>query len=305
MPRFIQFTEFGGPEVLNLITVDKPQAGPGEVVVRVKAAGLNPVDFKIFRGPAAKIYGATLPSGAGNDFSGIIEQVGDGVTTWAVGDEVIGGARNHALADFIVLPADGILVPKPADLSFEVAAAITVVGRTAWASVESLSLTDADTVLISAAAGGVGVLASQLAVRTGATVVGTASPSNHEFLRSLGVIPVAHGEGLVERLREAAPRGYTAVLDNHGPDTIEAGLELGVPIERINTIATHGPADQGATHIGGAQATSEDLSHVAELLASGELQLPISDIYPLERAAEAYEKLEHGHVRGKIVLVTD
>ena len=305
MPRFIQFTEFGGPEVLNVITVDKPQAGPGEVVVRVKAAGLNPVDFKIFRGPAAAIYGATLPSGAGNDFAGIVEQVGDGVTSWAVGDEVIGGARNHALADFIVLPADGILIPKPADLSFEVGAAITVVGRTAWASVASLHLTDADTVLVSAAAGGVGVLAAQLAARTGATVVGTASASNHEFLRSLGVVPVAYGDGLVERLREAAPQGYTAVLDNHGPATIEAGLELGVPIGRINTIATHGPADRGATHIGGAQASNEDLSHVAELLATGELQLPISDIFPLERAAEAYAKLEGGHVRGKIVLVTD
>ncbi|MBG6237673.1 NADPH:quinone reductase-like Zn-dependent oxidoreductase [Mycetocola sp. CAN_C7] len=159
--------------------------------------------------------------------------------------------------------------------------------------------------LISAAAGGVGVLASQLAVRTGATVIGTASPANHEFLRSLGVTPVAHGDGMVERLREAAPRGYTAVLDNHGPDTIEAALELGVPIERINTIATYGPADRGASHIGGAQANSDDLLHVAELLASGELQLPISEIYPLERAAEAYEQLEEGHVRGKIVLVTD
>ncbi|MBG6237674.1 NADPH:quinone reductase-like Zn-dependent oxidoreductase [Mycetocola sp. CAN_C7] len=131
MPRFIQYTEFGGPDVLQLLTVDKPQAGPGEVVIRVKAAGLNPVDFKIFRGPAAEIYGATLPSGVGNDFSGIIEQVGEGVTTWAVGDEVLGGARNHALTDFIVMPADGILVRKPAGLSFEVAAALTVVGRTA------------------------------------------------------------------------------------------------------------------------------------------------------------------------------
>lgn len=305
MPRFLQYAEFGGPEVLKLITVDKPIAGPGEIVVRVKAVGLNPVDFKIFRGPAAEIYGATLPSGVANDYSGVVEQVGEGVTRFAVGDEVLGGARNYAMADFLVTTEDATIVHKPAGLSFEQAAGLTVVGRTAWASVEAFGLTDADTVLISAAAGGVGVLAVQLAKRTGATVVGTASESNHDYVRSLGAIPVAYGDGLVERLRAAAPQGYTAALDNHGPETIDAALELGIPIERINTIAVYGPADRGASHIGGAQASTEDLHHVAQLVADGELDFPISGIYPLERAAEAYEELERGHVRGKIIVVTD
>ncbi|MCP2031001.1 NADPH:quinone reductase-like Zn-dependent oxidoreductase [Okibacterium sp. HSC-33S16] len=305
MPRFLQYTEFGGPEVLELIHVDKPTAGPGEIVVRVRAVGLNPVDFKIFRGPAAATYGATPPTGVANDYSGVVEQIGEGVTRFAVGDAVLGGARNYAMADFLVTTEEASIVHKPTDLSFEQAAALPVVGRTAWATVESLSLTDADTVFVSAAAGGVGGLAVQLAKRKGATVVGTASESNHEYLRSLGVIPVAYGDGLVERLRAAAPQGYTAALDNHGTDSIDVALELGIPIERINTIAVHGPGDRGAAHVGGAQATNDDLLAVAELVASGDLDLPISGIYPLERAAEAYDELERGHVRGKLIVVTD
>ncbi|GGE96172.1 NADP-dependent oxidoreductase [Mycetocola zhadangensis] len=303
MPRFLSYSEFGGPEVLTLLSVDKPTAGPGEILVRVRAIGLNPVDVKIFRGPAAETYGAKPPTGVANDFSGVVEQVGEGVTRFAVGDEVLGGARNLAMADFLVTTENATLVHKPTNLSFEQAAALPVVGRTAWATVESLSLTDADTVLVSAAAGGVGGLAVQLAKRTGATVVGTASESNHDYVRSLGAIPVAYGDGLVERLRDAAPRGYTAALDNHGPDSIDAALELGIPIERINTIAVRGPADRGAAHVGGAQATNDDLTLVADLLAKGELELPISGIYPLERAAEAYEELERGHVRGKLIVV--
>jgi NADPH:quinone reductase-like Zn-dependent oxidoreductase len=305
MPRFLQYSEFGGPEVLELVHVDKPIAGPGEIVVRVRAVGLNPVDFKIFRGPAAEIYGAKPPTGVANDYSGVVEQVGEGVTRFAVGDAVLGGARNYAMADFLVTTEDASIVHKPAELSFEQAAGLPVVGRTAWATVESLSLTDADTVFVSAAAGGVGGLAVQLAKRKGATVVGTASESNHEYLRSLGVIPVAYGDGLAPRLRDAAPQGYTAALDNHGTDSIDVALELGIPIDRINTIAAHGPGDRGAAHVGGAQATNDDLLAVAELVARGELDLPISGIYPLERAAEAYDELERGHVRGKLIVVTD
>lgn len=302
MSRFVQYEEFGGPEVLRVVEVDPPEAGPGQVRVRVSVAGINPVDWKIFTGPAASAYGASVPSGVGNDFAGVIDQVGEGVTTWQPGDEVLGGARNEAEADFVIIGADGLLVRTPTGLDPRVAGALTVVGRTAWASVASLRLTDADTVLISAAAGGVGVLAAQLARRTGATVVGTASEENHEFLRSLGVVPVAYGDGLVERLRAAAPRGFTAVLDNHGAQTIAVGLELGVPEARINTIAYHGTDYPEVTHVGGAQATNDDLAHVAQLLAQGELVLPIDSEYPLERVAEAYERLMAGHLRGKIVL---
>lgn len=305
MSRYVRYEEFGGPEVLQLVKVEPPRAATGQVRVRVMAAGLNPVDYKIFHGgPAAETYGAHLPSGVGNDFSGVIDEVGEGVTAFEIEDAVLGGARNEAQADFVVLAADGQIVAKPDALEFETAGSLAVAGRTAWATVESLDLTSEDTVLVSAAAGGVGVLAAQLALKKGATVIGTASTSNHEFLRSLGVVPVVYGDGLADRLRESAPQGITAVLDNHGQDTIDVALKLGVPAGRINSIATFG-GPEGVTHIGGADATNDDLSHVAQLLADGELVLPIDSVYPLERVAEAYTKLEAGHVRGKIVLVTE
>lgn len=306
MSRFVQYEEFGGPEVLKLIEVDQPDAGPGQVRVRVKVAGLNPVDWKIFTGPAAPAYGTALPMGIGNDFSGVIDQLGEGVSDsdggWQLGDEVFGGARNLAGADYIVHDADASLVRKPAGLDFEVAGSLDVAGKTAAASVDSLALTDADTVLVSAAAGGVGVLASQLALRTGATVIGTASENNHEFLRGIGVIPVTYGDGLVDRVRALAPQGITAVLDNQGGPTIAAGVELGVPQARINTIAYHGSEFAHIAHVGGADAKDGDLARIAQLLADGDIVLPIDSVYPLERAAEAYQHLMTGHLRGKIVL---
>lgn len=303
MSRFVQYQQFGGPDVIEVAEVDPPHPGAGQVRVRVLAAGLNPVDFKIYHGgPVAAAYGAVVPSGVGNDFSGVIDELGDGVTEWSLGDEVFGGSRNFAEADFVVVDA-GVLIRKPAGLPFEVAGSLAVVGRTAWASVNALKLSPADTVLVSAAAGGVGVLAAQLALARGATVVGTASTANHDYLRSLGVVPVSYGDGLADRIREAAPQGITAVLDNHGPATIEVAVGLGVPLNRINTIATYGY--EGVLAVGGAAATADDLSHAAQLLADGELELPIDSIYPLERVREAYERLESGHVRGKIVLVTE
>jgi len=306
MSRFVEITRFGGPDVLAVTEVEPPRAGPGEVRVRVRAAGLNPVDYKIFAGgPAAVSYGVSLPSGNGNDFSGVIDEVGEGVTAFSVGSAVLGGRRYFAQADYVVVPVDTIIA-KPDSLSFEQAGCLDIVGRTAWASVRSLHLTADDTVLVSAAAGGVGVLASQLAVRTGATVIGTAGIRNHEFLRTLGVIPVAYGEGLVDRLRALAPQGVTAVLDNNGPATIEAALELGVAPERINTIAAHGyRPDLGIGHVGGAVADLADLAELAELIASGDIQLPIDATYPLERVTEAYERMMAGHLRGKIALVTE
>ena len=187
MARYVRIDEFGGPRVLRIEHDEQPQAARGEVRVRVHIAGLNPVDFKIFKGgPAAATYNAVPPCGNGNDFSGVIDQIGAGVTGFAVGDAVFGGKRMHAQADWVVIDASRI-VAKPAALPFEQAGALDIAGRTAWASVRSLALTAADTVLVSAAAGGVGVLAAQIALRTGATVIGTASDANHAFLRELGI----------------------------------------------------------------------------------------------------------------------
>ncbi|MFC5928371.1 NADP-dependent oxidoreductase [Cryobacterium melibiosiphilum] len=305
MARYVRIDEFGGPRVLRIEHDEQPQAARGEVRVRVHAAGLNPVDWKIFKGgPAAATYNAVPPCGNGNDFSGLIDEVGAGVTGFAVGDAVFGGKRMHAQADWVVIDASRI-IRKPAGLSFEQAGSLDIAGRTAWASVRSLGLTGADSVLVSAAAGGVGVLASQLALRSGATVVGTASEANHDFLRGLGVIPVAYGEGLLDRLRQAAPK-YTAALDNSGPITIDVALKLGVPGPRINTIAARGHrADMGITGIGGVEAKLGDLAELADLIARGDVVLPIDRVFTLEQVREAYEYLMTGHARGKVVLAVN
>ncbi|MFF9563080.1 NADP-dependent oxidoreductase [Leifsonia sp. NPDC014704] len=307
MPRFVQFDEFGSRDYLHVVERERPWPGPGQVLVRVMAAGLNPMDAKAYRDErAAARMGVTLPSGIGQDFAGFVEEMGEGVTRFDLGQAVLGTAPFASIADFVVVPEDGQVIAKPDPLTFEAAGSLGVVGRTAFATVRSLGIRERDTVLVSAAAGGVGVLAAQLVVRAGATVIGTASEVNHEFLESLGVIPVTYGDGLAERVRDVLDDDrVTAVLDNHGPETIEAALELGVPIERVNSIAVFGPEARGAQNVGGRGATNDDLAELADLLAENELVLPIDSIYPIERTVEAYGRLEGGHVRGKIVIVTD
>ncbi|MFK3671223.1 NADP-dependent oxidoreductase [Leifsonia aquatica] len=307
MPRFVQFEEFGSRDFLQVVERERPWPGPGQLLVRVMAAGLNPMDYKAYRDErSAGRMGVTLPSGIGQDFAGYVEDVGEGVTRFAAGDAVFGTAPFAAVADFVVVSEEGQVVAKPEPLTFEVAGSLGVVGRTAMATTRSLGLGEHDTVLLSAAAGGVGVLAAQLAVRAGATVVGTAGEENHEFLETLGVIPVTYGDGLAERVRDLLDGDrVTAALDNHGGGTIEAALELGVPVERINTIAVFGPDAHGAQNVGGASAGNDELAELASLLAENELVLPIDSIYPIERTGEAYGRLEAGHLRGKIVVVTD
>lgn len=305
MARYVRFEQFGSLDVLALVADDSPRAAHGQVRVRVHTAGLNPVDLKILAGgPAAAAYGVTPPSGNGNDFAGVIDQVGAGVTGFSAGDAVFGGHRMFAQADYLVIDADRVLA-KPPKLGFVEAGALDIAGRAAWASVQSLRLTPDDTVLVSAAAGGVGVLAAQLALRTGATVVGTAGPANHDYLIGIGVVPVAYGPGLVERLREVAPR-YTAALDNNGPATIDAALALGVPGRRINTIAARGHrTEEGVTGIGGQSAEPGALAALADLIAGGEVLLPIDSVYPVERVQEAYRHLAAGHLRGKVTLALE
>ena len=308
MPRFVQFEEFGSRDGLTVVDRPRPWPGPGQVLVRVMAAGLNAVDMKVYRDErTAARFGVTVPSGIGQEFAGFVEELGDGVTRFEVGEAVFGSAPYASIADFTIVAEDGLVLHKPDALTFEVAGGLTVAGRTAVASVNSLRLRERDVVLVSAAAGGVGVLAAQLAVRAGAQVIGTASVENHEFLEGLGVIPVLYGEGLVDRLNELLDDGdrLTAVLDNHGPDTIDAAIELGVPPERINTIAAFGAAARGANTVGGAVATAEELAEIARLLAENELVMPIDSIFPIERVVEAYTRLEAGHLRGKIIVVTE
>ncbi|GAA4164532.1 NADP-dependent oxidoreductase [Gryllotalpicola daejeonensis] len=317
MARFARFDRFGPTaEVLRIVHEEPPHPGPGEVRVHVCANGLNPVDYKIVRSAqSAANYGLTDPgsipggAGVGFDFAGDIDEIGEGVTRFRVGDAVLGGRRHHAIGDFVIIKAaaedagsDGILIEKPAALDYDTASALPVAGRTAIAAIDRVGAGPGDTVLVSAAAGGVGLIAAQLAVLRGATVIGTASEHNHDFLRSLGVTPVTYGDGLVERLKDAAPQGFTAALDNNGPDSVDAALAVGVPVERINTIAARG--HRGAQGVGNPQATMQQFAEIVRLVADGSIVVPIEAVYPLERVAEAYARLEAGHVRGKLVVVT-
>jgi len=296
MSRAVRYSEHGDVEVLRVVDVEDPQASTGQVRVAVRAAGLNPYDAKARRA----VYGERkLPSGQGAEFAGVVDQVGGDVTTVSVGDEVLGWTSFAAQAEYAVVKADRV-APKPAELSWAVAGGIGLVGNTALRSTRSLNLGPADTVLVSAAAGGVGLLAVQFARATGATVVATASSANHEFLRSLGAIPVAYGDGQLERLRDASPRGYTAMLDNHGRESVLLGLELGIRPERINSIADSD--ELGIQNVGGGGKTAEELDWLAQSVASGELVFPILETFPLDRVQDAYRLLETGHGLGKIVL---
>ncbi|MBX3093081.1 MAG: NADP-dependent oxidoreductase [Cryobacterium sp.] len=303
MSKAVRYSEYGGPEVLQWVEVEEPHAAEGHVRVAVRAAGMNPFDSKVRRG--GYIPGHTLPAGQGAEFAGVVDEIGEGVTDFAVGDEVLGWANTGAQAEFVVVPPSN-LTRKPAELDWATASAIGLVSNTAKRAVDSLELGPSDTVLVTAAAGGVGIPTVQFARATGATVVGTASESNHEFLESLGVIPVAYGDGEVERLRAAAPSGYTAVLDNKGGDALLTALELEVAPARINTIADRATAaEHGLTTVGGGGKTAQELAEFARQVVAGELVIPVRKSYPVTEVAEAYRDLDTGHGRGKLVLTFD
>jgi len=301
MSRIVQYNRYGGPEVLDIVEVDEPHAGPGEVRVAVRAAGINNFDSKVRQSPAI-MPNRALPSGQGSEFAGVIDEVGEGSTTAAVGDEVLGWSNFEAQADFVVVPADQI-APKPSTLGWAAAGGLGLVGNTAERSTRAVTPQRGETVLVSAAAGGVGLFAAQFALADGAIVIGTASEDNHDYLRGLGVIPIAYGPGLIDRLRAAAPHGIDAVIDNAGQETIEVAIELGVNPKRINTIVYfEGAAKYGISTVGGGGKKSEDLARLARLVADGTIVLPIAATYPLAEVRTAYEQLETRHLRGKIVL---
>lgn len=305
MARAVRFEQFGGTEVLQVVDVPVPTADEGRVVVEVRAAGLNPGEASIRQGYLEQRWPTTFPCGEGTDFAGVVHEVGAGVTGLAVGDAVLGWSHERSShAQFVAVPADQ-LVPKPASLSFEVAGSLQVAGTTAVAAVRAVGAGPGDTVVVAAAAGGVGSIAVQLLRRAGADVIGIASPANHDWLRSVGVVPVAYGEGLLERVRAAAPGGVDAFLDLFGPDYVRLALDLGVAPERIDTIISFAlAAETGIKAEGSAQAgTPEVLAELADLAASGALQVPIAATYPLEQVREAFTELEQRHTRGKIVLL--
>lgn len=308
MSRAVVYESFGGPEVLEVREVPEPHAGPGEVRVRVTAAGLNPMDWLVSARPAtAGMFGITLPAGFGCDLAGVVDEIGAGVEGFASGDRVYGGAMAKAVADLAVVPTAPSalyqLIHTPDGVTDEVAAALPTPGLTAAAALAAISPGTGDTVLIDGAAGGVGVLAVQLARLAGARVIGTAAPGTFDFLRQLGAEPVAYGAGLADRVREAAPEGITAAADLFGTETAEAALVLGVAPERIATIAAGPNPPGGVRATGGSNATTADLARITDAILAGTLTVPVAATFPLERIREAVALQAGRHVHGKVVVV--
>ena len=305
MPRAVRFDAYGDRDVLYVAEVEVPRAGPDHVVVAVRAAGINPGEASIRKGMMEARFPATFPSGEGSDFAGVVTEVGSGVTGFAVGDEVLGWADTRSShAEFVTTPVDHV-TRKPVGLPWEVAGALYVVGTTAYAAVRAVDAGPDDTVVVSAAAGGVGSVVVQLLGVRGARVIGIASEANHGWLRSVGVTPVAYGDGLADRIREAAPDGVDAFIDLFGEAYVRLAVDLGVAPARIETIiAFQAAAEVGARADGSATAASAGvLAEIADLVASGRISVPIAAIYPLEQVRDAYARLEERHTRGKIVLV--
>ena len=299
--RAVIYRELGGPEVLQLENRLVAPPGDTELIVRFVAGGLNPVDAKIRSGRSRMQL--PLPVWAGREFSGVVEHVGSEVAGVSVGDAVFGSIPQGAFADYVVAPA-AVIARVPEGVPLEVAAGLALAGQTAWDALESQQLRRGDVIVVSAAAGGVGGMLGQLAVARGIRVIGTASESNHEWLRSRGIEPILYGAGLTERLATAAPEGVTAVFDQHGPETIEAAIALGVPPERINTIATDATV-YGVRNVGRGAVHPPTLDALAALVADGTLDVPIAATFPLSEVRAAFEFLEAGHLRGKVVLTAD
>jgi len=301
--KAVRFDEYGDVDVLKVVDVPTPAPGPGQVLVQVKAAGINPGEAKIREGLLHSRWPATFPSGQGSDLAGVVAGTGAGVTGFAAGDEVIGYTDHRASQATYVAVEERNLTAKPAGVPWEVAGALNVAGATAYAAVRAVALTGGDTVVVSGAAGGVGSLAVQLARRAGAAVIGLASPANHEWLAGHGVIPVAYGDGAGDRIRQAAAK-VDAFIDTFGADYVQLALRLGVQPSRIDTIANFtAVAEYGVKADGNAVgAGASTLAELAGLIADGQLELPIAATYPLGQVQDAYRRLASGHIRGKIVL---
>jgi len=305
MPRAVKFDKYGGIEVLHVVEVDRPVPGPEQVLVRIKAAGINPGEIAIREGAFAKQWPATFPSGQGSDLAGIVEEVGNAVRNVTVGEEVIGFSSNRSSqAELVIVEADH-LVHRPAHVSWEQGGALFVAGTTAYAAVQAVSVKAGDTVVVSGAAGGVGSIAVQLARNAGAKVIGLAGTANHAWLTGHGVVPVAYGDGVAERIRAASGGRVDAFIDTFGGGYVELALELGVSPDRIDTIIDFAAAAKYGVKTAGnsAAANARVLGELAGLIDTGHLEIPIARVYPLNAVRDAYQDLARRHTHGKIVLV--
>ncbi len=292
---------------LTLSDVDDPKVGPDFVGIDVRASSVNPVDWKIATGGLDAMLDTFFPVVPGWDVAGVVTQVGPAVTGLAVGDEVFGYVRRDSVhagtyAEKVAAP-QRCVTHKPARASFEESAALPLAGLTAHQCLEAIGVRAEDTVLVHAAAGGVGSLACQLAVARGARVIGTASEDNHDFVRSLGAEPVAYGDGLAEAVRALVPTGVSAVLDTQGGDVLTASVALLAEgsTGRIASVADPAVAEHGGRYVF-VRPSVDDLAELARLFDAGDLRVEVAATFPLAETAAAWARSMEGHVRGKLVI---
>ncbi|MER7077996.1 NADPH:quinone reductase [Saccharopolyspora kobensis] len=306
--KAIVLDEYGGPEALRLTDLPEPKVAPGEVLIRVKAAGVNPVDWKLAAGGLDGLMETHFPLIPGWDVAGIVERVGFDVEEYAPGDEVYGYIRKdtaqHGGYAELVSAHVRMLARKPVALSWDQAAGVPLAGLTALQAIDRVGIGAGDTALIHAAAGGVGSLGVQIAVARGARVIGTASERNHEFVRQLGAEPVTYGPGLADRVAGLAPDGVDAALDFFGADAVDTSLQLIEKPERLASIANPEAAAKGGHYVW-VRPDSAGLAVLAGLADSGRLTVHVDQVLPLAEAAEAWRLNQLGHTRGKLVLSTE
>ncbi|QCX75536.1 Quinone oxidoreductase 1 [Streptomyces sp. YIM 121038] len=302
--RAMAFTEYGGPDVLRLMDLDVPEPGPGQVRVRVRAAGVMPFDTGVRQG-AIRPPAAAFPVVPGNEFAGTVDAVGPEVTAFAPGADVLGFSLLGAYAQYVVVGADQ-LVTKPDAMDFVSAGGFSGNAQGAHMALSAVGVRPGDTVLVNGAAGGFGTLAVQLARAWGAaTVIGTASPRNHDHLRALGAVPVTYGEGLEDRVRALAPGGVDAAVDAAGAQALRASVAVAKDRHRVATMLADEEAERlGVPPLRGTR-TAERLAEVTALYAKGLLRVHLRATYPLQEAAAAHHAVESGHGRGKVVLTVD
>jgi NADPH:quinone reductase-like Zn-dependent oxidoreductase len=298
--RALQFTEYGGPEVLAVAEAPEPHAGPGQIRIAVRAASVNPIDWKIFGGMMAGGKPMAGTGYLGNDAAGVVDEVGEGVSGVSVGDEVLGRGQG-TMAEYAVL---GSWAPKAASLDWAVAAAAGVAGETSERGLRLLGVGAGDTLFVDGGAGGVGAVAVQLAKARGLKVIASAGQDNQGYLREIGATPVLYGEGVVDRVRSAAGGPIDAVFDVAGKTPVEDLVSLVSQPSRVLTIANFTAGQAGAQVTAGGEDSRpmEALAEIADLLAQNKIVIKVQT-FPLDRAVEAYRISRGGHVRGKLVLI--
>jgi enoyl reductase len=301
--RAVVFDRFGPPDVLRIADLPDPEPGPGEVRVRVRAAGVQPFDVGVRRGTMPWVQ-VRFPQTSGQEYSGVIDRLGEGASEsgFAVGDAVLGSTMLNGCSELVCVPA-ATVVRKPARLDFPTAAALVAASQTASGALNELAVADGDVLLVHAAAGSVGTVATQLARLRGAQVIGTAGPANHDYLRQLGAIPVAYGDGLIEAVR-ATGLTPTVALDAAGGEAITQSTALGIAPDRVGTIVDDKSAAEHGARVVRAGRSPDRLAEVIGLAARGQVTMPVR-AYPLADVVAAHTAVESRHGRGKVVLILE